>query len=273
MIDSAITVQGIDVIIEGNGQDTVLMIHGWPDTRRLWDGTVEALKARHRCVRFTLPGFDPQKPPRATSLADMTALFNAIVQAVSPGQPVTLLLHDWGCIFGYEFAARHPKQVERIVAVDIGDHNSGALKRSLTGKAKWQIFAYQCWLALAWALGRTLSGALGDRMTRWMARRMRCRTEPAAIRWTMNYPYAMLWFGLLGGFRSAAPIDPACPLLYLYGERKPFMFHSSRWLERIAARPGSAVQGFRSGHWVMVDQPEAFNQHVVAWLKGDRQAA
>ena len=268
MNSPALSVQGINIFIEGAGPHTVVMIHGWPDTHRLWDATVEALKDQHRCVRFTLPGFDPHKPPRATSLADMTALFRAIVQAVSPGQPVTLLLHDCGCIFGYEIAARHPAQVERIVAVDIGDHNSGAFKRSLTGNSKWQIFAYQCWLALAWTLARTLSGALGDRMTRSMAHRMRCRTEPASIRWTMNYPYAMQWFGLLGGFRGAAPIDPACPLLYLYGERKPFMFHSPQWLERVAARPGSAVQGFRSGHWVMVDQAEAFNQLVRAWLDG-----
>ena len=268
MTHPALAVQGIDIFIEGDGPTTVLMIHGWPDTQRLWDGTVEALRARYRCVRFTLPGFNPHKPPRATSLADMTALFGAIVQAVSPGRPVTLLLHDWGCIFGYEFAAGHPAQVQRIVAVDIGDHNSAAFTASLTAKARWQIFAYQFWLALAWTLGRTFSSALGDRMTRSMARSMRCRSEPAAIRWTMNYPYAMLWFGLRGGFRGAAPIDPACPLLYLYGERKPFMFHSPRWLERIAARPGSAVQGFRTGHWVMVDQPEAFTRRVRTWLDG-----
>jgi hypothetical protein len=68
-------------------------------------------------------------------------------------------------------------------------------------------------------------------MTRWMARGMRCRTPQAGIGWSMNYPYAMQWFGLLGGFRGAAPVEPACPLLYLYGERKPFMFHSPQWLE------------------------------------------
>ncbi len=266
MNDPALAVEGIDVFIEGDGPHTVLMIHGWPDTHRLWDATVEALKDQHRCVRFTLPGFDPDKPARATSLADMTALFGAIVQAVSPGRPVTLLLHDWGCIFGYEFAVRHPAQVQRIVAVDIGDHNSGAFAASLTARAKWQIFSYQCWLALAWALGRTLSSALGDRMTRSMARSLRCRTEPAAIRWTMNYPYAMQWFGLLGGFRGAAPIDPACPLLYLYGERKPFMFHSPEWLAWINSRPGSAAKAFPTGHWVMVEQPEAFNQRVRDWL-------
>jgi len=268
MTTPALTVQGIDVFIEGDGPHTVLMVHGWPDTCRLWDATVEALKPKHRCVRFTLPGFDVAQPARATSLADMAALFSAIVEAVSPHQPVTLLLHDWGCIFGYEFAAKHPGQVARIVAVDIGDHNSGAFARSLTAKAKWQIFAYQFWLALAWKMGSAINGALGDRMTRSMARSMRCRTPAETIGWQMNYPYAMQWFGLLGGFRGAAPINPVCPLLYLYGERKPFMFHSPQWLSRIAARPDCAVQGFRSGHWIMVDQRDAFNQCVSAWLEG-----
>jgi len=46
------------------------------------------------------------------------------------------------------------------------------------------------------------------------------------------------------------------------------MFHSPQWLERIAARHGSAVQGFRTGHWVMVEQPGAFNQRVRSWLDG-----
>jgi pimeloyl-ACP methyl ester carboxylesterase len=145
--------RSIDVFIEGAGPRTVVMIHGWPDTHRLWDSTVTALKDRYRCVRFTLPGFDPDKPARPTSLPEMVNLFGAIVDAVCPDRPVTLVLHDWGCIFGYEFATRHPGQVERIVAVDIGDYNSDAYARTLTGKAKWQIFSYQCWLALAWALG------------------------------------------------------------------------------------------------------------------------
>ena len=141
MTNSALSVQGIDVFIEGAGPRTVVMIHGWPDTHRLWDSTVTALKDRYRCVRFTLPGFDPDKPARPTSLPEMVNLFGAIVDAVCPDRPVTLVLHDWGCIFGYEFATRHPGQVERIVAVDIGDYNSDAYARTLTGKAKWQIFS------------------------------------------------------------------------------------------------------------------------------------
>jgi pimeloyl-ACP methyl ester carboxylesterase len=56
------------------------------------------------------------------------------------------------------------------------------------------------------------------------------------------------------------------PLLFVYGERKPFMFHSQAWLERVAAMPGSAVQGLPCGHWVMISRPEAFHTCVRDWL-------
>lgn len=262
---ASVQVQGIDVHVEGSGPHTIVMVHGWPDSYRLWDSTVAALKDQYRCVRFTLPGFDLDAKPRPTALADMAVLLSHIVAAVSPNQPVTLLMHDWGCVFGYEYAARYPAQVQRIVAVDIGDHNSVALQRSLSGKAKWDIFAYQFWLATAWKLG-SLSPALGNRMTRWMAGTLRCRAAPATIGWQMNYPYAMQWLGLLGGFRCARPVQPACPLLYIYGKRKPFMFHSPQWLEQLAARPQCAVQALGTGHWVMVEQPGAFNDCLRAWL-------
>ncbi len=259
---STLTIQGVDVFIEGEGSDALVMIHGWPDTHRLWDLSVQALAPFFRCVRFTLPGFELDKPPRATSLAQMTALIMDIADAVSPARPIHLMLHDWGCVFGYEFAAVRPERVARIVSVDIGDYNAAAYRRSLRVKAKVLVFAYQSWLAVAWTLG----GAIGDAMTRWMARKAHCPAEANAVGWQMNYPYAMIWFRVMGGFRDAAPVVPACPILFIYGKRKPFMFHSADWLTMLSARPGCAVQPLSTGHWVMVQQPEAFNQRVVDWL-------
>ena len=62
-----------DVIVEGSGAESAVMIHGWPDTHRLWGAQVEALNATCRCVRFTLPGFDLAKPGRAHSLDEVLA--------------------------------------------------------------------------------------------------------------------------------------------------------------------------------------------------------
>ena len=267
-----LVVDGTEVLVEGHGDDTVLMLHGWPDTRALWDDTVAALREGWRCARFTLPGFDPAAPGRGAPcpLARMTALVAAVAEAVSPRRPLTLLVHDWGCVFGYEFALHHPDRVARVIGVDVGDHDSASLQLALTTGQKAGVFAYQAWLAVAWQL-RTLGLArLADRMTRRMAGWLRYRGPMDAVHAGMNYPYAMAWFGTAGGLRTARPVQRlAQPMLYLYGRRKPFMFHSPEWLAALQAAPGSAVVAMRTGHWVMTDAPEAFHATVRAWLAGE----
>ena len=113
-----------DAIVEGSGPRKIVMIHGWPDTHRLWDGQVAALKDRYRCVRFTLPGFDPSPGARAYSFNELLEAIRRVIESAAAGGKVTLLLHDWGCILGYQFAMRHPELVERVVGVDIGDAGS-----------------------------------------------------------------------------------------------------------------------------------------------------
>lgn len=260
------SIDNVTVYTEGSGEQTLLMLHGWPDSYRLWDSTVAALKDRFQCVRFSLPGFGEDQRTSPVALAEMTNTVLRIAELVSPDKAVTLLLHDWGCVFGYEFAAQHPDRVTRLVAVDIGDHNSGHFMRSLSAKAKWQMAAYQLPLALAWRIGRHLSPGLGNWLTRRVAHAVQCPTPPERIHWMQNYPYAMTWFELAGGFRKAAKVKPSCPVLFVYGERKPFMFHSPQWIEQINAKPGSKVQAFPTGHWVMLEQPQAFVDCVRAWL-------
>jgi cis-3-alkyl-4-acyloxetan-2-one decarboxylase len=265
---TSLKVQGIDVLIDGHGP-TVVMMHGWPDSPELWDETVAALCDAYRCVRFALPGYDLSQPRRPVSVDEMCALVSAVVDAVSPDRPVTLLLHDWGCFFGYEYAARHPHRVSRVVGADIGDTNTGAYLKSLTGREKAMIAGYQVWLAVAWTLGPLLPG-MAQRMTRFMARKIGCRTPPERIGWQMNYPYAMQWWGSYGGLRGVARVDrllgPRLPTLFVFGKRKPFMFHSARWLAQLATTPGCEVHGLDAGHWMMKQRPAEFNATVRAWL-------
>jgi pimeloyl-ACP methyl ester carboxylesterase len=255
-------VDGIELHVDGVGPEVVVMVHGWPDTFRLWDPLVATLAPRWRCVRFTLPGFDVGRPRRLVSLEAMTDFLARVVDAASPGRPVTLLLHDWGCAFGYQYLMRHPQRVARVIGVDIGDAGSRAHRAELTARHKAGIAAYQLWLAAAWLVGGVSRG-LGDRMTRAMARWARCPADSALIGAQMNYPYWLQW---TGGYRGRVRLEPPCPMLYLYGTRKPFLFHSRAWAESLAARPGCRVVAMRTGHWLMCNDPEAFNREVNDWL-------
>lgn len=237
------------------------MVHGWPDTYRLWDSTVEALKHRYRCVRFTLPGFDAAKPHRAYTLPELIEFLDAVVERVAPGRRVILMLHDWGCLVGYQYYVRHPGRVAKIVGVDIGD--AGSLRRVMTLREKLIAVAYQVWLALSWKVG----GAIGTAMNRFMARLARAPGDPAGITWRMGYPYYVLWFGGRDAFRGQVRrFEPACPMLFVYGRRKPLRFHAPAWADALRARPENEVVEFDTGHWVMSEQPQRFNEVASAWL-------
>jgi pimeloyl-ACP methyl ester carboxylesterase len=259
---SLLNIDGVDVHVEGQGQDTIVMIHGWPDTHRVWDAQVEAFKTRLRCVRFTLPGYDVTKPRRPVSLAEMTQTIEHIVDAVSPARPVILMLHDWGCFFGYQFYVHHPQRVERIVGIDVGDVGNPEFVKSLPLISKLMVLSYQLWLAAAWRIG----GGLGRRMTRFMAKALKAPGDPALISSDMNYPYYIRWTRTYGGYAHALPFEPACPMLFVYGKKKPLMFHERTWAERLAARPGSQVKGMDTDHWVMCSDPQGFNRTVADWL-------
>jgi pimeloyl-ACP methyl ester carboxylesterase len=206
-------VEGIDVFIEGQGNETIVMIHGWPDTYRLWDAQVDFFKTKYRCVRFTLPGFDIDKPCQAFSLQQTIQIFKSIIEKVSPDQKAILMLHDWGCVFGYQFYMQNQSMVSRIIGVDIGDMST--LEADLSAKAKCMILTYQMWLALAWRIG----GRLGDKMTRSMARALKCQSDPQYIGVCMNYPYYITWFKAHGSYDAAASFDPSCPMLFMYGTK------------------------------------------------------
>jgi len=251
---------------DASPRDTLVLVHGWPDTLRVWDGTVDALKTRYRCVRITLPGFDAADPPGAHTLEALTTLLHQVVLQAGAGQPVTLVLHDWGCFFGYHFAQQHPQLVARVVGIDIGDAGSAELRRSLGFKAKLGVLGYQLWLAAAWRIGP----GLGDRMARRLAAAMRVPTPSAEIRASMGYPYWITWTGQHGSYRAVRTFRPAVPMFFAWGERKPFMFHSPAWRDALAALPGSQARGYRAGHWVMRDAADAFHADLRAWL--DRTA-
>jgi pimeloyl-ACP methyl ester carboxylesterase len=257
--DRTIIVDGIQVHIEGGGPESIVMVHGWPDTYRLWDRQVQALQSHYRCIRFSLPGFEQRQSRRTHSLDQLVELLRRIGEKACRAQPMTLLLHDWGCVFGYQFALRYPQLVRRIIGVDVGDAGSRPHMQSLAVWAKAFIFGYQVWLALAWRIG----GRLGDAMARAMALLLRCPSDPAFIGAHMGYPYYLLWTGAL---RGAKVFRPACPMLFIYGQRKPLMFHSPDWAEDLASRPGSAVLAFDCGHWVMVSKQVEFDRAVTAWL-------
>jgi len=96
----------LHVVEEGNPQGpTLVLVHGWPDTHALWDLVVPLLERDFRIVRYDNRGAGASTIPRRVAdfrLEHLAADLFAVIDAVSPDEPVHLLGHDWGAVLCWE---------------------------------------------------------------------------------------------------------------------------------------------------------------------------
>lgn len=245
-------------------RDTLLLVHGFPDSPSMWSSTVDALRrAGYRCLVAALPGARGEPVPTAHAPAELAeALYEALLRHKAGS--ITLLTHDWGSAYGYHLAQAHPQIIRRMVSLDIGGHLD-PLKMPFI--ALFAIAEYQSVLALVYAMGGPAgSFILHSLLTIWRYPRA---DQPVTSDMAHHY-LGFISSELSGLFsRSLKPLldyTPKVPTLFAYAAHKPFFFHSTAWLERVRASPGGEVVQMECGHWITHDKPQEWHSLLVRWL-------
>ncbi|MGH3724192.1 MAG: SDR family oxidoreductase [Mycobacterium sp.] len=92
--------------VQGNPTgETILLLHGWPDSHHLWDGVTPLLRDRFRLVAIDNRGAGKTTNPKSFRDFRLTAMasdYVAVANAVSPDKPVHVLAHDWGSVAAWE---------------------------------------------------------------------------------------------------------------------------------------------------------------------------
>ncbi|WP_405439593.1 SDR family oxidoreductase [Streptomyces avidinii] len=87
---------------------TVVLVHGYPDSKEVWSEVAERLATRFHVVLYDVRGHGRSTAPQPLrggfTLEKLTDDFLAVADAVSPDRPVHLVGHDWGSVQGWEFA-------------------------------------------------------------------------------------------------------------------------------------------------------------------------
>lgn len=87
---------------------TVVLVHGYPDSKEVWSEVAERLADRFHVVLYDVRGHGRSTAPAPLrggfTLEKLTDDFLAVADAVSPEEPVHLVGHDWGSVQAWEFA-------------------------------------------------------------------------------------------------------------------------------------------------------------------------
>ncbi|MFG2384632.1 SDR family oxidoreductase [Streptomyces avermitilis] len=101
---------GIELCVAEMGdetQPTVILVHGYPDSKEVWSEVAGRLSERFHVVLYDVRGHGRSTAPQPLrggfTLEKLTDDFLAVADAVSPDRPVHLVGHDWGSVQSWEF--------------------------------------------------------------------------------------------------------------------------------------------------------------------------
>lgn len=269
-----ITVNGVSLHVEDHGAGpAVLLLHGWPDSARLWRHQIPALVAAgYRTIAPDLRGLGRSDRPAEVaayradrSLTDAIALLDAL-----DVDTAHVVGHDWGAFVAWLLGTRHPDRVRSLTALSV-PHPAAPRTLRQREMAWYQLFfqfegVAEAWLQHDdWALFRDLLRSDGD-VEQYVADLSR----PGALTASLNWYRANLAPQPPPAPGAQSPWPPVpMPTMgiwsdndhYLDGERMraSAAFVAGRWrYEQIAG----------ASHWIPLDRPEQLSNLLIEWLAG-----
>jgi pimeloyl-ACP methyl ester carboxylesterase len=135
----------LDVQVEGEGRPVVLL-HGFPDTKRLWSKTVPVLvDAGFQVIVPDQRGYGASDKPddvEAYSIPFLAIDVTAILDHLGI-ERAHVVGHDWGAAIAWATASFAPERVDHLVALSVG-HPSAFADAGLPQREKsWYMLLFQ----------------------------------------------------------------------------------------------------------------------------------
>lgn len=105
-------------IDEGEG-DPIVFIHGNPASSYLWRNIIPHVEGQGRCIAMDLIGMGrSDRPDIPYSFDDHVRYISGFIDALDLGDNITLVIHDWGSMIGFRWAADNPDRVRAVAFME-----------------------------------------------------------------------------------------------------------------------------------------------------------
>jgi pimeloyl-ACP methyl ester carboxylesterase len=249
--------------------DLVLLLHGFPQTKRSWRHQLPALAAAgYRAVAVDQRGYSPGARPVGVEHYDLRNIVRdtlAIADALGAGR-FHLVGHDYGAVIGWQVAARHGDRIATYTTLSVG-HPVAYLEAYATGdqEARSQYFHWFRDPATDAELGGYermhalyLAAGLSEEDAHEYATAL---GSPEAVGSGLN------WYRAAGPYliEDLPPVE--VPVLFLWSTEDPALGPESAF--GTAAHvdgPYQLVVLEGVDHWIPEHAPDAVNEHLLAHL-------
>ena len=263
---------GVTLAVQEEGEGSpVLLIHGFPDSHRLWRHQVPALVADgKRVIAPDLRGFgSSEQPPEVADYAirhsvnDMLAVLDAL--GVQRAQVVG---HDFGAAVAWGLAAFASERVDRLVALSVGHPRTLAEPTIEQREKSWYMLLFQ-FADVAetmlqrddWRLLREWLRDNGD-VDHYLADLSRPGSLTAGLNWYRANAAPARQLRERSGFPSVT-----VPTLGIWSTGDDYL------TEAPMARSGEHVEAeWRyeriegASHWMQLDEPDRLNRLLLGFL-------
>jgi pimeloyl-ACP methyl ester carboxylesterase len=103
----------------GDSKQPLLFLHGWGDSGETFQFVVDHLSERHTILAYDARGFGrTQWPQDGYWFPDYLADLDALVDAISPHEPIDVLAHSMGGNAAMIYAGVRPQRVRRLINLE-----------------------------------------------------------------------------------------------------------------------------------------------------------
>ena len=266
-------VNDIDVYFLDEGEGSpVLLLHGFPDSARLWRNQIPALvDAGFRVIAPDLRGFGRSSRPEGV---DAYQIANAVGDVVGlldhlEIESAHVVGHDWGAGVAWGMALFLPQRTQTLTAISVGHPSSFGDKTNVRQmQASWYMLLFQFEGTAEefisqddWAFARNWLQSGGD-----LERYIEDLSRPGALTTALNWYRAN---AKPSRFVGSPPDWPAIelPVMGIWSSRD-FALTEKQMIDSGEHLDGpwryERIEG--AGHWIQLDAPDDLNALLLDFL-------